>query len=458
MRALPLVATPLLVVSSLSGARADPCGMVPPIWTGTGPAIMRVGEQMTYAFFSDGIETIAIRPGFSGKVDNFGMLIPFPTPPAIRKIPDEIFQHIGAAIDPPEVVIDLRPPPPMMAMAAQSAPRRSAGMDDELSYDSVKVLRQEAVGMYEVAVLEAGSARALRRWLDANGYVYPDGMDEAVGEYVAIRWAFVAVKTRVGSKPQITPRPGMRTADPKLPTGSSFDGKVQAMGFRFRIDEPVVPMRLSAFNEGHMRNIVYFLTDRPMRIRGLDKSIVKRQLSGRVLQDNLTLLPVRILGGDLDDVSPARFNSMAQQRDPVRANGHARDLFASDLLAARRNKLSLAFEEREKVLLNIGEALRLRGPAIDALHHEELTKERKETLGKTLGDIKRLTITVIDGDFPRQFVADQNLTFVRYVMPKAENGVAKYNARTRGPSWHPGGVLVRARWHPGTTKGRWREP
>ena len=44
MRALPLVATPLLVVSSLSGVRADPCGMVPPIWAGTGPAIMRVGS------------------------------------------------------------------------------------------------------------------------------------------------------------------------------------------------------------------------------------------------------------------------------------------------------------------------------------------------------------------------------------------------------------------------------
>ena len=34
---------------------------------------------------------------------------PFPTPPAIRKVPDEIFEHIAAAIDPPEVVIDLNP-------------------------------------------------------------------------------------------------------------------------------------------------------------------------------------------------------------------------------------------------------------------------------------------------------------------------------------------------------------
>ena len=62
MRALPLVATPLLVVSSLSGARADPCGMVPPIWTGTGPAIMRVGGISAYR---------ELRPFFIGLIVGF---------------------------------------------------------------------------------------------------------------------------------------------------------------------------------------------------------------------------------------------------------------------------------------------------------------------------------------------------------------------------------------------------
>src|SRR4030042_2012461 len=90
------------------GAWADPCGMWPPVYLGEGPPIMRVGAQMTYVFYKDGVETFAIRPGFSGKVDDFGMLIPFPTPPALRKLPDHVFQHIAAAIDPPEGVVDLR--------------------------------------------------------------------------------------------------------------------------------------------------------------------------------------------------------------------------------------------------------------------------------------------------------------------------------------------------------------
>ena len=97
-------------------AHSDPCGMVPPIYTGPGVPITRIGLQQTYVFHDRGMESIVIRPGFEGKVDNFGMLIPFPTPPAIRKVPDPIFEQIAAAVDPPEVIVDLRPPPPMAAM------------------------------------------------------------------------------------------------------------------------------------------------------------------------------------------------------------------------------------------------------------------------------------------------------------------------------------------------------
>ena len=58
---------------------ADPCGMVPPIsLDGDDANITRIGEQKTYVFYKDGVETIVIHPGFEGDVDEFGMLIPFP--------------------------------------------------------------------------------------------------------------------------------------------------------------------------------------------------------------------------------------------------------------------------------------------------------------------------------------------------------------------------------------------
>src|SRR5215510_14537909 len=87
---------------------ADPCGMVPPIYVTDNTSLVRVGDEQTYVFFKDGLETFVIRPGFSGKVEDFGMLISFPTPPALRKVSEDIFPQIAKSIDPPEVVIDLR--------------------------------------------------------------------------------------------------------------------------------------------------------------------------------------------------------------------------------------------------------------------------------------------------------------------------------------------------------------
>ena len=64
-----------LFVGFATSAMADPCGMVPPVYIDDATPIARVGDQNTYVFFKDGIETFVIRPGFTGKVEEFGMLI-----------------------------------------------------------------------------------------------------------------------------------------------------------------------------------------------------------------------------------------------------------------------------------------------------------------------------------------------------------------------------------------------
>jgi hypothetical protein len=422
-----------LVTIAPSAALADPCGMVPPVWEGQGPAIKRVGLQKTYVFFDKGVETFVIRPGFTGKVDNFGMLIPFPSVPSIRKVPDETFAHLDAAIDPPEVTIDLRPrrkyrrrsKRPSMAKK-KSKPRQEEG----LKFDEVRVLKQEAVGMYEIAVLEAGSPKALNRWMEDHGFKYPKGMDDAVLDYVNDRWCFVAVKTRVGAKKNVNPRPGMRKADPKLPSGAKFDGHVQAMGFRFKVKKPVVPMRLSTFNEGELRNLVYIVARDPMKIRDLPGAIVRRQIRGPKLHRNVTdLLPIRILGGPMSKVPKQRIDILKSQRDPTRHNGVARDLFASDMLAAATGELAHDFEEREKKLLNVSERLNLRGAEIDRLHQSELEKERKATLKRHHRRVRAMTLTLVDGDFPRDYLAKNNLRFQRWQIPSKRNTRDAYHAR-----------------------------
>lgn len=430
----------LIGLAVATQALADPCGMVPPIYLGEGTPIARVGLQQTYVFYKDGIESFAIRPGFTGNVDEFGMLIPFPTPPALRKLPDDIFSQIEAAIDPPEVVIDLTPVPLMQFAGRANAGPGGSGL--AWADDGVRVIRQEAVGMYEVAVLEAGSARALKRWMDDHGYRYPHGMDAVCDEYVKAGWCFVAVKTRVGQKQGVDPEPGQRAVNPKLPPGATFDGHVQAMGFRFPTKELVVPMRLSAFNEGELHNVVYILTDKPQKIRSIPEEYVVRQVAGQDLYRNLTgLLPLRVIGGTINDIPKDQADYWRQQRNPEPHNGRAKELFASDLLAVQRNVLSHPHEEAEKVLLRIGEHFGLRGPEIDHLNLEALAAERKKATDAALEDLKQMTLTVVDGDFPREVLAGQNLKFVEHKMAARRNSPRHYDAKTHGPTKAPAGLL-----------------
>ena len=439
-KSLLLLAIAALVHTSARVSHADPCGMVPPIFVNATIPIERIGLQKTYVFYKNGIETFVIRPGYRGSVDNFGMLIPFPTPPAVRKVPDNIFAHVAAAVDPPEVIVNQTVP-----MSMNGAVRRmsaKSGFAEDLKFDAVRVIRQEAIGMYEVTVLEAGSALALKKWMDDHGYKYPDGMDGVCEEYVEIGWCFVAVKTRIGQKAGVSPKPGLREVDPALPDGATFDGSVQAMGFRFYTDEFVVPMRLSAFNEGELRNIVYILTDKPQRINHMPWSYVVRQIPGRQLYHNLTRpLPVRVLGGNLRDIPEWRRNTLDAERNPTPHNGLALDLFASDLQAVRAASLSHEFEESEKELLRIGERLGLRGAEIDKYHRQALAEARDETLRKALGDIKRMTLTVVDGDFPREVLARENLTFSSHRMSYRRNRPQRYDAKLFGPAPDLGGRL-----------------
>jgi Uncharacterized protein conserved in bacteria (DUF2330) len=425
-------------------ATADPCGMVPPIYVGPGTSIARIGDQNTYVFYKNGVETFVIHPAFKGKVDEFGMLIPFPAVPELRKVSDSIFPHVRAAIDPPEVVAYVFRGQRFRFLARNGLANRSGpvgGAGLKLEKEEVRVVKEEAVGMYEVAVLEAGSAKALQKWMDDHGYKYPKGMDKACEDYVKIGWCFVAVKTKVSGKKAVDPRPGMRRVKAGLPPGASFDGHVQAMGFRFRSKRLVVPMRLSTFNEGDLHNIVYVLTDGPRKIRSVPEEYVVRQIGGAELYKNVTRpLPLRIIGGTVKDLQPWQKKNLPAQRNPVPHNGAARDLFAADLLAVSSGQLSHPHEEKEKMLLRIGESLNLRGPEIDKLNEGALADEREKIVHKALKDIKGMTLTVIDGSFPREVLANQNLAFATYRMPARRNDAKFYDAKTKRPTQRQQGM------------------
>jgi hypothetical protein len=148
---------------------------------------------------------------------------------------------------------------------------------------------------------------------------------------------------------------------------------------------------------------------------------------------------LRVLGGTEADIPDWQRKGLPQQRDPFPHNGAAKDLFASDLKAVATGQLTLAHEEKEKELLAIGEALGLRGGEIDKLHEESLAEEGRKAVADSLEGVKKMTLTVIDGDFPREVLARKNLTFGQYKMPARRNTREAYDAKVSGPGEKPQG-------------------
>jgi hypothetical protein len=427
-----------VLIAWMALAFADPCGMVPPAWIPQGePGIERTGDQETYVFFADGVQTIAIRPGFTGSVDEFGMLIPVPAVPALRKIADDTFAHLAAAVDPPTVNVDFYDPRELEQYAEEDrdelpTPSEAAVPARGLAFDTVRVVNQEAMGMYEVAVLEAGSPKALERWMTERRYRYPEGMDDVVLDYVQAGWLFVAVKTKVQAAGGVTPRPGMREVQPRLPKGAVFDGSVQGMAFRFRVPEPIVPMRLSTFNGEAAVNRVYMVADRPVRIVDRPTDLVRRQVAGKALATHLLEpLPVVYQNGSAKDVHGPFVERLAALRDPRPHNGVAHDLIAADLLALATGELTLPFEEVEKELLNVNEALGLRGAEVDKLVEDAIAERRDTALASQGRALTGYTLTVFDGDFGRSWLRANNLRFSAFEMEPGRNTAQSW---TRQPS------------------------
>ncbi len=175
-------------------------------------------------------------------------------------------------------------------------------------------------------------------------------------------------------------------------------------------------MRLSAYNEGKLFNRVYVLSNQHLRFKQLPGKFIKERISGDKLYKNMTQpLPVRVVGGTLAQAKKmGLLNQPQYNRDPSSHNGHALDAFSSDLLSNKTGKLSHPFEEREKELLKIGERLGMRGKEVDALIGQVIRKERRTTLKDVEAEFKKLVLTVLEGDFPRDVIAKENLTLVSF--------------------------------------------
>jgi hypothetical protein len=99
-------------------------------------------------------------------------------------------------------------------------------------------------------------------------------------------------------------------------------------------------------------------------------------------------------------------------------------------------------------LLRIGEQLELRGPEVDRLHGEALAAEREKTIAHTLAGLEGMTLTVVDGDFPREVMAGDNVMFASYSMEASQNRSSTYDTKLFGPAPEAGGKLHQEKIEP----------
>jgi hypothetical protein len=208
-------------------------------------------------------------------------------------------------------------------------------------------------------------------------------------------------------------------------------------------------MRLSVYNGSDLRNVIYVLHDEPLAVNSLNPEFVVRQIPGRQLLANMTrLLPVRVVGAKLVngriDIPKRVLLARRQQRDPAPVNGLARSLIASDLLSVRFNRLNHPHEDFAKSLTAISERLGLRSPQVERLTDEAANGAQKQKEPHPLAYLNHMTLTVIDGDFPRPVLADANLTFSEFHMNALRNTPNHYHAPTAAPARTPPGMLLQS--------------
>jgi len=112
----------------------------------------------------------------------------------------------------------------------------------------------------------------------------------------------------------------------------------------------------------------------------------------------------------------------------------ARDLFAGDPSAVQQGTLLLPFQESDKELLRINEALGLRGAQIDALVADDMAQTRVVAVQPALSELLEMTLTVVDGNVDPAVLRDQNLTLTKHVMPRNRNRPEVCSDRPAGPT------------------------
>ncbi len=197
-------------------------------------------DQRALLYFTNGVERLVIETSFVGEGTNFAWVVPLPSAPKIEAVSENFFPSLSTAYQ-PELIYKKSPATWLFAIfggmisLAILAKRKGAGClwlvmlflfflilgglglpnltkaraggSSATAGNSVEILNQERVGIYETVTLSGTDGRDLLDWLNTHQFYTPTNALPILSRYAAQKWVFVAAtihrenESRVRSQP-----------------------------------------------------------------------------------------------------------------------------------------------------------------------------------------------------------------------------------------------------------------
>jgi hypothetical protein len=182
---------------------------------------------------------------FQSQAEDFGFLVPTPTPPELNESGDQAFPFLQRLTEPEKQKVQR---PSSGLGCGCGVTHMATGNKAE---PAVRVLQEKRVAGFQAAVLDAESARALVGWLKDHGYAFSPEIEAWAKPYVEAGWKITALKVA-------------KTKDDK----EKQTVAAAALRLSFKTDRPLFPYRepdprrdAATLGARHRLLRIYFLAD-----------------------------------------------------------------------------------------------------------------------------------------------------------------------------------------------------
>ncbi|MHC4665869.1 MAG: DUF2330 domain-containing protein [Planctomycetota bacterium] len=185
-------------------------------------------SQKAIILYDEGIEDLILQVKYKGEASDFAWIVPVPSKPEVKAVDGDIFAEVSEYTQLREYGRHLG-----------TGKGRMGGMEEK-----VEVIERKKVSVYDVAVLNAKDAAALVKWLNQNGFSFPDRGGQILEEYIEKKWTFAALR--------------IHPDEEKLWVEKSLnEGTLVPLKFTFASKEIVYPLKISSLNKGETEVLVY---------------------------------------------------------------------------------------------------------------------------------------------------------------------------------------------------------